>query len=163
MKRLWIAVPVLTLAGFITGCGQAQLEREKEQLAKAKEEIALTKAELAKTNAELVKVKAKLKEAKIDLEAEVALPVISNAQPPSPGKYLVINITKEGKYKIEGKFFTQEQLFNLLGATRIKYPQKSALIRSDWKAKVKYLLQVVGICNRIGIKSRVAVLEKRTE
>lgn len=95
-------------------------------------------------------------------ELSIELPEVVEAQPLSATQEIVINITREGKYKVAQREYSEEQLGQLLAEAHKNNPHQSALIRSDGETSWKYGVRVMGLCNKAKIEDyRVAALQER--
>ena len=93
-------------------------------------------------------------------ELEIELPQVAAGQPLSMSGDLVVNISADGKYRIVGKEVTARQLSEAIRTAKTRNPHRSVLIASDKESALKHTALVKGICNKQGMKSRVAALEK---
>lgn len=152
MNRTWPVVFAVFAAAPLTGCNQSGLAEVEAQLAKAQAELAATKDELDKAQAEVAKVKADSKAALLEREIDFKLPEVEAAQPLVQTAELVINITQDGKYDVQGKEFSEEQLMALLGRARQKNPNQAVLIRGDASLELRCAAKVMGMCNFAGIQ-----------
>jgi biopolymer transport protein ExbD len=94
-------------------------------------------------------------------ELETNLPEVVQAQPMSMTPELVINVTREGRYKVVGKEYSEKELATLLHEARRLNPDQSVLIRGDANSAWRYGVRVMGLCNQAKIKAyRVAALQE---
>lgn len=94
-------------------------------------------------------------------ELPISLPEVAQAQPLSMTQELVVNITREGNYKIAQKDYSEAELSSLLRMVKSKNPHQAVLIRSDGETAWKYGVRVMGLCNKAKIENyRVAALQK---
>jgi len=101
--------------------------------------------------------------AKDELELKINLPEVTQAEPMSMTKELVVNVTREGKYKVLQHEYSERELLALLQRAREKNPQKRVMIRADEDAAWKYGVRVMGLCNEAKIdKYYVAGLHDRS-
>jgi biopolymer transport protein ExbD len=90
------------------------------------------------------------------------LPEVVQAQPMTMTKQVIVNVTRDGKYRVSGKEFTEKQLAKLLQDARRVNPDVSVLIYGDGESAWKYGVRVMSFCNWADIKKyRVAALEKQ--
>ena len=94
-------------------------------------------------------------------ELDVELPEVVQAQPMAMTQGLIINITRDGSYKVVKKEYREEQLAVLIRQAKRNNPHQTALIRGDGNSALKYAARVMSICNRAGMDYRVAALEQR--
>lgn len=93
-------------------------------------------------------------------EVDINLPEITEAQPLSMARDLVINITSDGRFKAVGKEWNERELADLIKQAREANPQRSALIAGDSESALKFTVRVKGLCNQAGMKCRVAALQE---
>lgn len=95
-------------------------------------------------------------------ELPVELPDVVQAQPLALTPELIVNVTRDGKYKVVGKEYTEKQLGSLLRESRQRNPDQPVLIRADGNVAWKFGVRVMGLCNKANIKNyRVAALQER--
>lgn len=94
-------------------------------------------------------------------ELDVVLPEVTQAQPLSMTPELVINVMRDGKFRIVQQEVTEQQLSQVLRESHENNPHQSALIRGDGDVALKYAVRVMGLCNRVGMEYRIAALEER--
>ena len=94
-------------------------------------------------------------------ELDVELPEVVQAQPMAMTQGLIINITRDGSFKVVKKEYREEQLAVLIRQAKRNNPHQTALIRGDGNSALKYAARVMSICNRAGMDYRVAALEQR--
>ena len=94
-------------------------------------------------------------------ELNVVLPEVTQAQPLSMTPELVINVMRDGKYRIVQQEMTEQQLGQIIRESHKNNPHQSALIRGDGDVALKYAVKVMGLCNKVGMEYRIAALEKR--
>lgn len=96
-------------------------------------------------------------------EMATRLPEVSAARPLTmPPPELVVNVMRDGQYRVMGKPLTEEQLAAVLAEAALKNPGKQAvLIRGDADSAWRTGVRVMGLCNRAGITDyRVAAIEE---
>lgn len=92
-------------------------------------------------------------------ELSVKLPEVLQAQPVSMTPELVVNVTREGKFKVSGKEYSEKQLAVLLVEARKLNPDQAVRIRADAESAWKHGVRVMDLCNRAAIKKyQVGVL-----
>ena len=94
-------------------------------------------------------------------EIGVDVPDVVLAQPITSTKGLVINITREGKYKVVRKEYSEAQLESLVKLAKRNNPHQSALIRGDGNSDLKFAARVMSLCKRAGMKCTLATNEIR--
>ena len=92
---------------------------------------------------------------------EIKLPTAALAQPASMTPKLVINITADGKYIIEDQEYTEAELESVLSQANRNNPSQAALIYGDEESALKHAVKATGLCNKVGMESEIAVLQKR--
>jgi biopolymer transport protein ExbD len=93
-------------------------------------------------------------------ELDVNLPEVTKAQPLSMTPELVINVTRDGKFKVVRNEYTEPQLQTLISTSKRNNPHQSALIRGDGESALKYAVRVMGMCNQAGMDYRIAALQE---
>lgn len=88
---------------------------------------------------------------------------ILKAEPIAAGpKELIINVTKEGKFNISDKFYSEGEMADVLKQAALHPAGKRPVqIRSDQDARVKHPLTVVGLCKQYELDYSFTVLEER--
>ena len=96
-------------------------------------------------------------------EINVNLPEVAAAQPLSmPPKEIIVNVTKDGGYKVSGRDYNEQNLAALLRESKRTNPHQSVQLRVDERAAFRYPAIVLGYCEREALKHRVTVLEEGT-
>lgn len=93
---------------------------------------------------------------------EIELPTAALAQPRSMMSKLVINITAEGKFIIEQTEYSEAELETVLFEANRNNPSQIALIYGDGDSALKHAVKATGLCNKVGMESEIAVLQKRS-
>ncbi len=93
---------------------------------------------------------------------QIKLPTAALAQPASMTPKLVINITSDGKFVIEEQEYSEEELAQILAEANRNNPSQMALIYGDENSALKHAVKATGLCNKIGMESEIAVLQRRT-
>ena len=91
-------------------------------------------------------------------ELDVVLPEVTQAQPLTMTKELVVNITKAGEYKVAGRDYDEQQLYLIIREAKENNPQMTALIRGDGQSALRHAVRVMGMCNKVQMKYRIAAL-----
>ncbi|GIT28190.1 MAG: hypothetical protein Ct9H300mP1_02360 [Planctomycetaceae bacterium] len=86
-------------------------------------------------------------------ELEVVLPEVTQAQPLAMSKELIVNITKGGIFKVAGRDYNEQQLYQVIREAKENNPQMTALIRGDGESALRYAVRVMGMCNKVEMKS----------
>jgi biopolymer transport protein ExbD len=97
-------------------------------------------------------------------ELPVVLAEVARAQPiATDSPELIVNVTRDGKYKVNQKQVSDAQLLTLLREWRKKNLHQSVLIRADGRSELKYATRVMGFCAQVdrGLRYRLAVLEEK--
>jgi biopolymer transport protein ExbD len=92
---------------------------------------------------------------------QIKLPTAALAQPASMTPKLVINITSDGKFVIEEQEYSAEELEQVLAEANRNNPSQMALIYGDENSALKHAVKATGLCNKIGMESEIAVLQRR--
>jgi len=93
-------------------------------------------------------------------ELDVVLPEVTQAQPLAMTKELIVNITKAGVYKVAGRDYDEQQLYRLIREAKENNPQMTALIRGDGQSALRHAVRVMGMCNKVQMKYRIAALQQ---
>ncbi len=93
-------------------------------------------------------------------ELDVNLPEVTQAQPLSSTKDLVINISGDGKYKVVRKEYSEQNLAALIRQAKKNNLHQTALIRGDGESSLKFAVRVMGMCNKAGMDYRIAALQE---
>ena len=91
-------------------------------------------------------------------ELDVVLPEVTQAQPLTMTKELIVNITKAGEYKVAGRDYDEQQLYLIIREAKENNPQMTALIRGDGESALRHAVRVMGMCNKVQMKYRIAAL-----
>ncbi|MEK6234286.1 MAG: biopolymer transporter ExbD [Planctomycetales bacterium] len=95
-------------------------------------------------------------------ELDVVVPEVAQAQPlTKPPDEIVINVMKDGSYKVLGKTLSEDQLAGMLSQAYMKNQSNQAvLIRGDGASELQYSVRVMGLCNKARITEyRVAAIQ----
>ena len=95
-------------------------------------------------------------------ELDVVLPEVTQAQPLAMTKELIVNITKAGEYKVAGRDYDEQQLYGIIREAKENKPQMTALIRGDGQSALRHAVRVMGMCNKVQMKYRIAALQQAT-
>ena len=96
-------------------------------------------------------------------ELTINVPDVLQAQPLSMGSQeIVVNVTKEGKYRILGHDYAEAQVVALLHEAFVKNPGgQKVQIRADENVPFKFPIAVAGICKQEGLEYTCSVLQRR--
>lgn len=94
-------------------------------------------------------------------ELDVILPEVTEARPLSMTPELVINVLRDGTYRVVQSEYEDDQLMALLREAHRNNPHQSALIRGDGETALKHAIRVMGFCNQVGMDYRIAALQER--
>lgn len=85
---------------------------------------------------------------------EVNLPTVSEALPLSslPDE-LVITVTKEGDLLFRGNDVTVEELETRLHQAVAHYADQAVVVRGDAQGYYQYVMDVLAVCHRVGVKN----------
>ena len=92
---------------------------------------------------------------------DVELPDVVQAQPIAMTKGLIINITRDGKYKVVRREYTQDQLAVVIRTAKRNNQHQTALIRGDGNTALKHAARAMSLCNKVGMEYRLAALERK--
>jgi biopolymer transport protein ExbD len=93
---------------------------------------------------------------------DIELPSAAMAQPASMTPQLVINITEDGRFVIERREYTEDELGAVIAEAVRNNPGQSALIYGDGDSALKHAVRATGLCNKVGMESQIAVLQQRS-
>ena len=93
----------------------------------------------------------------------VNLAEILQAEPLAAGsREVIVNITAEGQYNVDGEFYDEAQLIHLLHQLSVNNPSNRRVqIRADENVKFRFPLTVIGICKQEGMEYSCTVLDDR--
>ena len=74
---------------------------------------------------------------------------------------LIVNVMKDGTFKIVRKEYNLGQLQTILMEARENNPQQTCLIRGDGESMLKFAVQVMDVCNKADMDYQIAAIEKR--
>lgn len=94
-------------------------------------------------------------------ELDVELPEVVQAQPIAMTQGLIINITREGTFKVVSQEYDESQLQALIREAKKNNPHQTALIRGDGESALKHAARVMSLCNRADMDYRIAALQER--
>jgi len=94
-------------------------------------------------------------------ELDVNLPEVAQAQPLSMTAQLIVNVTKDGTFKVVRKEYNLGQLQTILMEARENNPQQTCLIRGDGESMLKFAVQVMDVCNKADMDYQIAAIQKR--
>lgn len=94
-------------------------------------------------------------------ELDVELPEVAHAQPIAMTQGLIINIGREGKYKVVRQEYNEDQLAAIIREAKKNNPHQTALIRGDGDSALKHAARVMSLCNRAGMDYRIAALQQQ--
>ena len=94
-------------------------------------------------------------------ELDVELPEVVQAQPVAMTQGLIINITRDGIFKVVRQEYNENQLSVVIEQAKKNNPHQTALIRGDGDSALKFAARVMSLCNRAGMDYRIATLETR--
>lgn len=86
-------------------------------------------------------------------EFPVALPTASEAKPfTSQPSELFINIERTGRYFVQGRFVTVEELETLLRQSAANNPTQTVRLRADQESQTKFLVAAINATVKAGIR-----------
>lgn len=93
-------------------------------------------------------------------ELDVILPEVTQAQPMAMTPELIINIARDGIYKVSAREYNEDGLFQIIREAKKNNPQKmTVLIYGDGQSALQYAVRVMGMCNKVKMKYRIAALQ----
>jgi len=93
-------------------------------------------------------------------ELDITLPEVAQAQPLAMTPELIVNITDEGRYRVAAEEYTEAELAKLIAQARRNNPQQSTLIRGDGNSALRHAVRVMGLCNKVQMRYRIAALQE---
>ena len=93
-------------------------------------------------------------------ELDVVLPEVTQAKPLAMTKELIVNITKGGAFKLAGRDYNEQQLYQIIREAKENNPEMTALIRGDGDSALRYAVRVMGMCNKVEMRYRIAALQQ---
>ena len=93
-------------------------------------------------------------------ELDVALPEVAQAQPLAMTPELIVNITNECRYKVAAQEYAERELAAMIAQAKKNNPQQSTLIRGDGDSALRYAVRVMGFCNKVKMRYRIAALQE---
>jgi biopolymer transport protein ExbD len=93
-------------------------------------------------------------------DISVNIPEVADAQPLTMGpRDIVINILKDGKYKVGNMIMTEPALGQYLKKSAKENPTQRVQLRVDERAPFRYPASAVGLCRSVGLKHACRVTE----
>ena len=93
-------------------------------------------------------------------ELDIDLPEVAQAQPLSMTPELIVNISSEGQYKVAAQEYSEVEIAALIAQAKKSNPQQTTLIRGDGDSSLRHAVRVMGFCNKVEMKYRIAVLQE---
>lgn len=96
---------------------------------------------------------------------QLDLPTVSEALPAmfQPNE-LVINIDRDGKFFVEGRFYPVEQVEQILRRAHANNPLTQAvIIRADRETDWEQVAVAIGLCKKIGIENFSATTDDKVQ
>lgn len=89
-----------------------------------------------------------------DRELDVVLPSASEARPlTETPRELFVNIDREGHYFVDGRKVTADEVERVLNQAVANNPaSQSIVIRADKRVAFDYVVTVMNLCNRAGVR-----------
>ena len=94
-------------------------------------------------------------------ELDVNLPEVAQALPLSMTPQLIVNVMKDGKFKVVSQEYNLGQLQTILMEARENNPQQTCLIRGDGESMLKYAVQIMDLCNKADMDYQIAAIQER--
>jgi biopolymer transport protein ExbD len=83
---------------------------------------------------------------------EVAVPQVAQAgEDPPPKLPLVVSVTAEGRFDLDGKHVTETELTQKLAAARTPLTEPTVVIHGDAKCPFQHVASALGACRQAGI------------
>ena len=90
-------------------------------------------------------------------EVDIDLPEVAQAQPLSMTPELIVNISAKGEYRVAAKEYSESEIKALIVQAKENNPQQTTLIRGDADSALRWAARVMGFCNQVDMKYRLAV------
>jgi len=92
--------------------------------------------------------------ADLERQFDVQLPRVSAAQPlTNPPDEIVVNVFKDGRIMVNRSPMTIAELEAALRAARDRYPDQAVLVRGDGQGIYQSVMDVLGACQKAGIRN----------
>ena len=94
-------------------------------------------------------------------ELDLELPSASEALPlTSEPLEMIINIDREGRFFIDGKFRQLEEVESILQQAAVNNPlSQTVIIRADKQADCQHFITAVNLCKKVGIFQYTAMID----
>ena len=100
----------------------------------------------------------------LEREFDVQLPTVSDAPPlTSLPDEIVVNVQKSGTLQVDGKQRSLKELETDLIAARKRYADQTVVVRADGDGRFQNVADVLGVCNRAGVKRIKVAMRLKTE
>lgn len=88
----------------------------------------------------------------MDRNIQVAVPKVAQAgNDPAPHLPLVVTVTADGKFDLDGKPVTESDLVKRLSAARTPLTEPTVVIHGDAKCAFQHVASALGACRQAGI------------
>ena len=89
----------------------------------------------------------------LEAQMDIHIPQATSARDmQGVGTQIVVNVTVNGKFIVNGRVLSEAALDNVLHQLTALSPQQSVIIRADQKTYHKYVIQVLDACARNNIR-----------
>jgi biopolymer transport protein ExbD len=89
----------------------------------------------------------------LEAQMDIHIPQATSARDmQGAGTQIVVNVTVNGKFIVNGRVLSETALDNVLHQLTALSPQQSVIIRADQKTYHKYVIQVLDACARNNIR-----------
>ena len=93
-------------------------------------------------------------------ELDITLPEVAQAQPLAMTPELIVNITTKGGFKVSGQEYSEQEIAALIAQAKKNNPQQTTLIRGDGDSALRHAVRVMGFCNKVKMRYRIAALQE---
>lgn len=100
------------------------------------------------------------KYAEEERDLDVNLPEVAQTQPLTMTPQLIVNVTKDGQFRVVQKDYSISQIQQMLAEARENNPQQECLIRGDGDSALKHAVLVMDACNKADMKYKIATIAK---
>ncbi len=88
----------------------------------------------------------------MDRNIQVAVPKVAQAgNDPAPHLPLIVTVTADGRFDLDGKTVTESQLTERLAAARTPLTDPTVVIHGDAKCAFQHVATALGACRQAGI------------
>jgi biopolymer transport protein ExbD len=86
----------------------------------------------------------------------IHMPKPSNQAPTEPHELLIVQVAADGRLLLNGAGLSLAEIERRLGETKARDPKSTVAIKGDVAARYEQVVQVIDLCNRVGIDMGLA-------